>query len=212
MTYDLLYLPKEGESKVAAIDIPNVLYHRKGSIFYFRGMPSCGAYFALPITLASGEVVGFIAADTLLEKVLRCARSSPLFALVVVVPSAEVRLSIPQGTGSGRPLSVADKDYITKAVTAVADAMNRADAERQAAMAEVRRDGREEGERRGERTWEGEEGGERGHGRSPAPPVGLPLRLSRARSPAGGCCGGGPPGGGSRGRCRWAGGGRAAGR
>ena len=72
MTYGLLHLPKEGETKTKSIDLPNVLYHNPAKsggakIHFFRGMPSVGAYLALPITLASGEVVGFLAVDTMLE-------------------------------------------------------------------------------------------------------------------------------------------------
>lgn len=76
------------------VDLPNVLYSE--GVHFFRGFPRVGAYFAVPVTLATGEVVGMLGADT---------------------------LKTPEG-GSGKPLSTEEKQFIADLAKAFAAAMD----------------------------------------------------------------------------------------
>lgn len=108
VTYSLVDPPAEGAKTPPWIDIPNVLTHQgPGKMRFLKGFPRVGAYFAVPIVLATGEVEAVLCVDT---------------------------LKTPAG-GTGRPISEADKKIIREVAAHAAAAMNAAAEMRAAALA-----------------------------------------------------------------------------
>lgn len=93
------------------LDIPNVLY--KEGVHFFKGMPKIGAYFAVPVVLSTGEIVGMIAGDTC--KYLTGGKM----------------------TGSGKALTEDDKQFLRDVAAAIAFAMDAAAAARIKAIADA---------------------------------------------------------------------------